>query len=372
MKIAIFSDTHLGYLRFEEDAVVQAERVIKDASERADLLICAGDVFDTKIPKLETIKRAIEIFRLCKKKMYVIHGNHERRTKDVVNPVQLLAAGSSIHFLHGSSDIFEHNNERVQILGLGSVPEEYATEALTNILSKFNSDKDAFRILVLHQTLKELVPNQVGNELSLEYLETLPFDLIVNGHIHETMSRLGGRLLIPGSTVVTQVKKDQTGPRGYFLYDTKTKKEEVIAVPSREFVHIDAKFDSATEAQIRLELREQIAKTKKEKPNATIAVRVNGTLAEGTESVNLKFNEFSDVFISNHLANAGLGAKLEKIRFFRSENLSSRDLAIAELKKKTEGKILLFDSSVLFEKLTIGIEEAQGYLESIKNNASKS
>ena len=63
MKIAIFSDPHLGYARFEEDSYQQAEAAIVSASRKADLILCAGDIFDIKIPKLETIKRAVEIFK---------------------------------------------------------------------------------------------------------------------------------------------------------------------------------------------------------------------------------------------------------------------------------------------------------------------
>ena len=53
MRIAIISDTHLGYARFEEDSLKQAESAFLDAEQKADAIIFAGDVFDTKIPKLD-------------------------------------------------------------------------------------------------------------------------------------------------------------------------------------------------------------------------------------------------------------------------------------------------------------------------------
>src|SRR4030095_17193485 len=120
MKIAIFSDPHLGYARFEEDSYIQAERAIESASEKADLILCAGDIFDIKIPKLETLKRAVDIFRKAKVPVYAIHGNHERRARDMTNPAQLLAASTGMRLLHGESAVFEKNGEKGQVLGVGS------------------------------------------------------------------------------------------------------------------------------------------------------------------------------------------------------------------------------------------------------------
>ena len=255
MKIAIFSDPHLGYNRFEEDSYIQAERVIMDASVKADVILCAGDIFDIKIPKLETIKRAIEIFKKAKIPIYAIHGNHERRAKEMVNPAQILASGTHMQLLHGSEAIFEKNEEKIQIFGLGSVPEEYAETALKSVIQKF--DKKNFSILMLHQSIRELIPGG-SDELSLEYLETLPFDLIINGHIHETISKLDGRFLIPGSTVITQLKKDETAPKGYYLYDTKTKKPEFIQVETRKFFYEEFVFNDAGEMEIREQIRKKV------------------------------------------------------------------------------------------------------------------
>ncbi|MFA5077834.1 MAG: metallophosphoesterase, partial [Candidatus Micrarchaeia archaeon] len=74
MKLAIVADMHLGYSRFEEDALRQAESALSGAEGKADAIIVAGDVFDTKIPKLETLKRAADMFSGRKKPIFIIHG----------------------------------------------------------------------------------------------------------------------------------------------------------------------------------------------------------------------------------------------------------------------------------------------------------
>jgi DNA repair exonuclease SbcCD nuclease subunit len=216
MKIAIFLDTHLGYARFEGDSYAQAGRVLADASAKADLILCAGDVFDVKIPKLETLGQAISIFRSVKAPVYLIYGNHERRSKDLTNPVELLTVAANLTLLDKNSATFEKGGERVQVYGMGSVPEEYAEKELKAALDGFTPEPGAFKVLMLHQSVRELMPGGL-DELSLKFLEPLSFDLIVNGHIHNTIVKLDGRFLIPGSTVITQLKKDETAPKGYFI-----------------------------------------------------------------------------------------------------------------------------------------------------------
>jgi DNA repair exonuclease SbcCD nuclease subunit len=366
MKIAIFSDPHLGYARFEEDSYIQAERAIASASEKADLILCAGDIFDTKIPKLETLKRAVEMFAKARVPVFAIHGNHERRAKDMTNPVQLLSAGTKVRLLHGEAAIHEKDGEKVQVFGMGSVPEEYAEQALKTTMERFRKEDGAFAILMIHQSIKELIPGG-DDELSLDYLEALPFDLIVNGHIHETSTKLGGRFIIPGSTVITQLKKDEMADKGYFLYDTKTKKAEFVKIQSRPFFYEELEFKGAGEMDIRERIREKVKEIRTKHPDSVIAIKIDGTLKEGLSGSDIKVDDYEHVFIENRLNVGSLTAKLEKIRSSREANLSLRDMAVKELKTKTEGKIDRFDSTELFEKLVVGPDETMEYLEKKKS-----
>jgi DNA repair exonuclease SbcCD nuclease subunit len=161
MKIAIIADTHLGYSRFEEDAFIQAERAFLDASEKADLILFAGDIFDTKVPRLETLNQAISIFTKVKeagKPVIAIHGNHERRSKEMINAAKLLDNANLITHVHGESELFELDGEKIQVFGLGNVPEEYAEVALKKSMEKFTPQENTFKILLIHQTIKEIIP----------------------------------------------------------------------------------------------------------------------------------------------------------------------------------------------------------------------
>jgi len=362
MKIAIFSDPHLGYARFEEDSYVQAEKAIISASEKADLILCAGDIFDTKIPKLETLKRAVEIFRKARVPIYAIHGNHERRPKDMVNPAQLLAASTEMKLLHGESAVFEKDGRKMQVLGIGSVPEEYAAEAIRRTMERFVKEPGAFSVLMIHQTIKELLPGG-EDELSLDYLETLPFDLIVNGHIHETGVKLSGKFIMPGSTVITQLKEDEAKGKGYFLYDTEARKAEFVEIGSRPFFYEVMRFDGTGVQEIREGVLKRISGIKKNHPEAIISIRIEGASKDGASCPDINLEGYQGVFIDNRISSDGLGAKLAKIRESRETSMSAKELALKELDGKTAGKITMFDGSELFEKLVSGADDTLAYLE---------
>ncbi len=360
MKIAIFSDLHLGYQRFEQDSYIQAQRAVEDASRNSDVILCAGDIFDTKVPKLETLKKAVDIFNMATVPVYAIFGNHERRAKDMTNPVHLLAAGTKIRLLHGNSETFEKNGEKIQILGMGSVPEEYATAALNQVMEKF-AKEDAFRILMIHQSIKELMAGS-DDELSLEHLEGLPFDLIINGHIHEKISRLDGRFLIPGSTVITQLKKEEMEPKGYYLYDTSEKKSEFVPIECRKFFYEKLEFEEAGELEVREALMKKIREIREKEPESIIAIKLEGKLKEGLSGSDIRIDDYPGVYIDNKFNSKDLGATLERIRNLREEHLSVREVALKELREKTAGKVG-FDSAEFFEQLLLGSDEALEYLE---------
>jgi DNA repair exonuclease SbcCD nuclease subunit len=361
MRIAIISDTHLGYARFEEDAFVQAERAFLAASESADAILFAGDVFDTKIPKLETLDRAIAMLKKVKIPVFAIHGNHERRAKELINPARLLSTSGVMTYLHGEAVPFNSNGEKLQILGIGNIPDEYADEAIKKVIAeRFVPEKGAFRILLIHQSIRELMPHG-KNELSLEYLETLPFDLIVNGHLHGKDVLMKGRFLIPGSTVITQLKKEETAGKGFFMFDTATKKADFVPIDSRPFFCEDIVLKGASAAEAREIVKNKIEELMKKGKNAIVCLKVSGTLKDNVQP-DLRFPEYEHVFVDSALDAKSLKERLERIRDARTDQLSVRDLALRQLVEKVKGKITAFDAAEIFEKLVEGPDEALEYI----------
>ncbi|MEM3405988.1 MAG: DNA repair exonuclease, partial [Candidatus Pacearchaeota archaeon] len=205
MKIAIFSDCHCGFKFGEErgeDSFKSLEEAI-ELSRDADLILLAGDVFDTRIPRLEIISRTAKILNKTKfyksnaKLIYsdkqinhhilgtpiiAIHGTHERRTKELINPIQMLEDTGQLIYLHNSTVIFDINGKKVAIHGMSGVPERYAKSVLMSWNPK--PIENAINIFMFHQSIEPYIYSPL--EPPTLKPEDLPdgFDLYVLGHLH--------------------------------------------------------------------------------------------------------------------------------------------------------------------------------------------
>lgn len=366
MRIAIISDTHFGYTRFEEDTFKQAECAFLDAAEKADLILYAGDVFDSKIPKLETINRAVEILKKVNKTIYAIHGNHERRSKGMVNAPQLLATMGALRYIHNEIAQFEKDQERIMIFGLGNMPEEYIKTAINRLVERSNIDKGVTNLLVIHQSIREFILG--GEGLTVEELEDLPFDVVINGHIHQTLIKMNGRLLIPGSTVLTQLRKDESVAKGYLLYDTKTKTVEIVPISSRPFFYEELVFNNekASEAKQLTEAKIVELMNKAEKP--IIKIKIKGNVEGDLNLSSTLLSGLEDVYIDNELAGACLKEKLERIKNLKGETANIKDRGEKLFIEKSREKINIFEPREMFDHLLSSSDEAFDYLmERIKN-----
>jgi len=363
MKIAFVTDTHFGYRRFEEDALSQGREAILAAAREADLLILGGDNFDTPIPKMETLaqvtgilREALGVFRsrgISGVPIFAIHGHHDRRAKGYVHPTELLAHGGFLQNFHNRTILYERNGEKVAISGMGNVPDDLAREGLKAISCK--PVEGAFNVFVVHQSFREFDATQ--NE-SLISFEDLPegYDLYLCGHMHKPA--LSGKVLNPGSTIVTQLREDEAGARGWLLYDTKAKSAEFKPIKSRQLIYRAIEFKGATPEEI----RQRIAREAKEllasspSPLPLVKIVVKGTLAQGFHASDLRLPELGDgVFIDNSLNSENLRERIAQIKLSREQKKSSKELAMQILRQKLEGTgYSLGDPEKVFEELLDG------------------
>ncbi len=356
VKIAIISDTHLGYPRFSEDAYNQAKSALIDANEKADLILLAGDVFDTRIPKFETIEQLIGILREMKVPVIAIHGNHERRSRDMINALQLLQSGGLITYLHNEGRIIEVNGEKINIIGLGNVPSGYEMVAIESSIKKNPRIEGVLNIFLIHQDIKGISFGE--SDLSIEDIDKIPYELVVNGHVHKKLLD-SGKLIIPGSTVVTQLKEGETEQRGYVIYDTTSKKSEFFEIPCRKFVLKVLEFNNSGISEVRERIEKELAGIDE---NTIIKIVLKGTLKEGLESGDLSLSyRRNGVYLENKLNVLSLKEKIEKIKELKENKLSVREVATKALEEKTKGKID-FNAKEFFEKISEGVEEGLEYL----------
>ncbi len=362
MKIAIVSDMHIGYERFAEDAFTQAKLALQKASEMADMIIMPGDIFDKRSPKPEVIAQAINIFReLSKKKWNAkvtdfigrgtkthtnipivgISGTHERTAAGKENPLSLLGLAGLIVDTSEATTIIEKDGEKVAIFGLGGISEERVKETLNELDPK--PTKGAFNVFMFHQSTYELLP---FSDDFIHYND-LPkgFDLYVDGHIHSRVeAKVHGKLfLIPGSTVLTQLKEGEQEDKGFILFDTEKYTYEFVPIESRQLVFRNLSFDKADPKEVKERCEKEITEIlSKSRPKPIIKLKLQGTIGAGfgnsdmpLHSVIVKYSSKAIIEIDNsRLINPDIESEIENLRENKIGNIPVKELGMNILSAK--------------------------------------
>ncbi len=355
MKVAFVSDTHFGYARFEEDASAQGRAAILDAAQRADVLVLGGDIFDHRIPKLETILEVAKALQEARRKLEAkkgeisplilgIHGTHERRAKDALNPIAMLAQMGLMEDLHNRTITVERSGEngkteRASFSGMGGIPDDLVHEALLHLACK--PVADAVNFFVFHQTLREFIPVPLD---ALASIDDLPagYDYYLCGHIHARSERMNGKLLLSGSTVMTQMKDEEKTGKGYYIIDTLApagSQASFIPILTRPFEVSELKFEKAKPSEVREEVEKEIQRllSRKWEDKPVLKIRLAGNL--NSESSDLDLNglertEQAFVFIDNRLEGMNLAAGLAALKEERMSRATPLELGMAMLRER--------------------------------------
>jgi DNA repair exonuclease SbcCD nuclease subunit len=383
MKLAIVSDLHIGYERFEEDAYNQAREALFAASEEADAILIPGDVFDKRSPKPDVIAQAINIFRDISKRPWkarvtefkngygsknytdtpiiAIPGTHERVAEGKENVLKLLALAGLIVDASESWVVVELGGERVAIFGLGGVSEERVKETLQRLDPK--PVDGAFNIFMMHQSIYELLPFR---DDFIRYGD-LPrgFDLYINGHIHSMVESTvhGKKFLIPGSTVLTQLKDGEQDPKGFILFDTKKYSHEFRPINSRKFVVADVRMDDAEPKAVAKRCEDEIEKVLSgHRDRPIIRIRLQGSIARGFTSIDMPLKSIASRYSqkaiveidSSKLKSVETESEIRSLREGAVGGMSIKELGMTTfMAKLKEGKLdENFDAQRLFEILS--------------------
>ena len=362
MKVAFVTDMHFGYRRFDSDAYAQGREAILSAARGADLLILGGDNFDAPIPRMETLAEAMGILRealaifhsrgISGTPIFAIHGNHDRRAKGFVHPTELLAQGGFLVNIHNKTEVWGSGGEKIAVSGMGNVPEDLAKNAVSQMGCR--PVPGAFNVLVVHQNFAEFGFAR-GECLSFEDLPD-GFDLYLCGHVHKT--NLNGKVLNPGSTVVTQLREDEIGPRGWLLYDTNAGKGEFVPVESRQLFRPVLEFENAAPDEVVGRVDGEVKRVLASCPGRApfVKVVVKGTLAKGIGSPDLRFPNFGDnVSVENCMDSGNLKERIAQIKIAREKKQSPREWGMEILRRKLDGTPYgLGDADLVFESLIQG------------------
>jgi len=404
MKLAIFSDTHLGFGKGSERENESFENMQKaiaiSINEKTEAIIMVGDLFDESIPNQEVWEKAFQSMKEIKKNKnqldeikkenrkgetkivntkyfpaISIHGTHEYRGKDYTNALKVLEEAGFIIYLHAEKIKLKKENEEIVIQGMGGIPEKKALDALR--VYKPQPEKEKYNILLLHQSFKEYLPfdDEMTATLSLEDLPK-EFDLIINGHLHwnnyeEYDETKKENFLLCGSTITTQMKNlESKKEKGVFILDTKTKKMEFKKIEGqRSLYYQKKKYEMGKPEQIQKETKEFIEnclKKEKDKENTTkpmIRVKIVGTLEKGLgnsdvdlEKIKKEYETKAILSISKNLTSEGFRKKIKELKEAQENKKSVSAMGFDILEKKLEETSFnnAFDIKRIFELLENG------------------
>lgn len=410
MKVAVISDTHLGAkwgTERERDSFDQTREAMERALELgAQLILIPGDIFHDRTPRQEVWASAMRILALalaCERSevrferaidknledisavalmgvpIVSLHGNHERRVRGLVNPVEALEAAGFLIHLHHNTVVFETPAGKLAIHGMSNVPERHAK----SVLATWNPKpvEGAFNIIMLHQAAGQYVFS--SEEYPTIDLPDLPpgFDLYLCGHIHyHTEAAVGGKpLLFPGSTERTQLLQIEAQlAKGFYMLELGEKPSyEFIELRSpRDFHYEEMEFDgvgiSQLNAAVRAKLEEFLARPRRNQSKKPILrLRLKGSLAKdasrgdfNSEAIEGEFSDRAVVAISKEaLVAPGLEEKVRFLRELREHGLSveERAMKLFDSNLKDAGYSEVFDAKVLYDLLVEErVEDALG------------
>jgi len=395
MKISILSDLHFGYgwnTRIEEDSYQNAQEAISKCLD-SDLILIAGDIFDSRNPRTETWAKALKVLSkplLEKNKgvklveeinkhlpeisqrtlssipVLALHGTHERRTKDQINAIEALEQTGFLIHLHCNGLIFEKDDQRVAIQGMSGVPERYAEQALNKWDPK--PIEGCFNILLFHQSVDPYVYSPL--EPPTLNLSNLPkgFDLIIDGHIHtKDLTKIDGTtLLLPGSTIVTQLKKEESETqKGFYQLevDNKIKFDFIPLENNRKFFYEEIKIKP--ELSVRNQIEEILTGifTQDFKKPPIIKLKISGKETDIIEKelreIEKKYSEKSIIYFSKEFESEEITRKIELLRDLRERKLSVEETGLQILKNNLKELKFAssFDSESIFRLLSDGETE---------------
>jgi len=380
MKIAIVSDLHLGYERFYEDAYLQAKEALEKASSMADMLIIPGDLFDNRSPKPEVLAQGLNIFRSVAsskeweakvtsydgpREIYTnlpilaISGTHERRSEEAEDAVDLLGLAGLLVNISEARAIVEKNGEKVAVYGIGGISEERFRDVLKKKDPK--PIDSMFNVFVFHQSVYDLMPF----DKNFIYLDELPkgFDLYIDGHIHSKVEKTvhSKPFLIPGSTVLTQLKEEETESKGFFLFDTASKEYKFIEINSRKFYVVKVDVTGKNPSLVLKEAEEKINAFIGKDDKPIIRLMLVGEAGNGFKESDFelfalakRFEGKAIVEVSKNITDKEAESEIEALRNKAIENISIKDFGTSMFLKELESNGYKLDVSPtdLFEALS--------------------
>ena len=304
-KFAHMSDIHIGAFRQPE-----LKRLLLDAfdsaidrciEERVAFIVLAGDIFDSNIPDLSSVRRAASKMKEAVDagiRVYAVYGSHDFSPNyssivDVLDGAGVFVNAELLTTSDGRATLdFVLDPSGPRICGISGRKLSIDRD-IYSVLDKEKLERaEGFRIFVFHSAIDELKPS------SLEAMEAMPasylpagFNYYAGGHVHShRVESLPGHpnIAFPGPLFATDYSEllelAHGGERGFFIVEFGDDVSHIEFVPIKvcDVVELQYSARGKTSGQASKELAEFASGANV--GGKVVLLTVEGELSEGRTS----------------------------------------------------------------------------------------
>lgn len=304
MRFAHFSDCHLGSWNNHPELRELSTRTFETSidrciSEGVDFILIAGDLFDTALPPLDILRRAVIKFRHCRDAgipVYAIPGSHDfsptgKTFLAVLEDAGLLVDVAKSSEVNGKIKLhFVKDKTGAKITGVAGKMGALEHTSF-ELLDRGIEQEDGFKIFLFHSAIEEYKPPHLKEMRALP-LSLLPknFGYYAAGHVHmrHESSYSGSKIIFPGPMFPTEFTELENFCAGFYIVDTVN--GAINAVPQdvhlcgTALIGIDA--TSKTPQQISAELLKIVGELNLE--NKILLVKLGGVMEGSTTDIDFQ------------------------------------------------------------------------------------
>jgi len=345
MRFAHMADCHLGswgsHPELKEFSLLAFEKAIDTCMEKnVDFILIAGDLFDTSLPSIDVLKRAVKKMRKCNDKgirIYTVAGSHDssptgKTFLSVLEDAGLLMDVSKFREENGKLLLeFTEDKSRASITGMfgkrGSLEK--------SLFEKLRiEEKQGFKIFMLHSAIEDYRPKHL-KEMEAIPLSLLPrgFDYYASGHVHlRAEYDFGkGKIVFPGAMFPVNFQELEKYDSGFYIIDVDNEvKLDFISTKlfDVELMKINAEKKSAGEAEEEI-ISEMERKNLEEK---MLLLRVEGTLKTGKPS-DIDFRRIAEKAMDKNVLGFKKNISNLKTKEFQEVQVR-RDVVVEDIEKE--------------------------------------
>ena len=339
MKFAHLADCHLGSWKDVALQKVSSESFVKaidiSIAERVDFVLICGDLFNTALPPVESIKTAVEQLKRLHDigiRVYCIAGSHDyspsgKTILDVIESAGLCINVSRAEAANGKLRLkFTEDKTGVKLAGIlgkrGGLD-----KVLYESIEKHTLNVEGDKIFLFHGALAELKPKDM--EIDAMSISLLPagFNYYAGGHVHITHNYkfFDSLIVYPGPTFPNSFSELEKLKHGNFciVEDWKVRN---IELKIRDAVSIVIDCNGKNASQCESELLSRLTNTSVS--GAIILLRMHGMLTDG-KITDIPFNA-----IVNNTVKRGAYAVLKNTNQLRTYQMQK-----PQMKSKTPEEI---------------------------------